>query len=171
MGVAAVLRPPRLSTISRAALLGAPLAVLSAASLIGTLLAPGLLERNPLVLAALAPRSVFLVAAAARTPLPIFMVVGLVRLSVAGPPHFSIGQTWGRDVSTWLQRGPLPTRVVGRTTEWLFARLGPLALLVSPTGKTVALASASRVPPVRIAASVAAGVVVRLAIFYAIAQH
>jgi hypothetical protein len=114
---------------------------------------------------------VFLVAAAAHTPLPLYMFVGLARLSLAGPPHFSIGQTWGRDVSTWLQRGPLPARAAGRTTEWLFARLGPLALLVSPTGKTVALASASRVPPVRIAASVAIGLAARLTIYYVIAHR
>jgi hypothetical protein len=145
--------------------------VLSAASLTGTVLTPALLQRNPLVLAALAPRSVFLVAAAARTPFPLFMAVGIVRLSLAGPPHFAIGQTWGRDASARLQRGPLPVRLTARATEWLFHRVGPLALVVCPTGKTVALASASDVPRARVVASVLTGVAARLAIFYVIAHR
>jgi len=171
MGVAAALRAPRWSSLPRAAVLTAPLAVLTAASFTGTLLAPALLARNPLALAALCPRSVFLVAAARRTPLPLFMTMGSLRLSAAGPSHFSLGQTWGRNASTWMQRGPAPTRLAARMTEWLFRRLGPFALVVSPTGKTVAVASASAVPRTRIAASFAAGVTLRLALFYVFAHR
>jgi hypothetical protein len=171
MGVAAALRPPRLSSFPRGVVLAAPLALLSAASVAGTMVAPALLGRSPLVLAILSPRSVFLLAAAARTPLPLFMAVGLVRLAAAGPSHYSIGQTWGRDISTRLKRGPLPARLAGIGTEWLFRRLGPLALVVSPTGKTVALASASEVPMVRIATWMTVGLVVRLTIFYAVAHR
>jgi hypothetical protein len=134
-------------------------------------MAPALLTRDPLALAALCPRSVFLVAAAAHTPFPVFMAVGLFRLSIAAPPHFSMGRRWGRDVSSWLQRGPLPARTAGRVTEWLFRRLGRVALVVAPNGRTVALSSASGVPAAHIAASVALGLAARLTIFYVLAHR
>jgi hypothetical protein len=77
----------------------------------------------------------------------------------------------GRNVSTWLQRGPLPARAAGKTTEWLFRRLGLVALVVAPNGRTVALASASEVPAARIAASVAIGLTTRLTILYLIGHR
>jgi hypothetical protein len=160
-----------LSSIPRAVAVVGPIAALSAASLTGTLLAPALLRRDPLVLMALSPRSVFLVAAAGRTSLPVFMAVGLIRLAAAAPSHFTIGQSWGRNLSAWLQRGPLPARTAGRVTEWLFGRLGPIALVVAPNGRTVALASASEVPAARVAAGVGLGLALRLTIFYVIAHH
>jgi hypothetical protein len=43
--------------------------------------------------------------------------------------------------------------------------------VVSPTGKTVALASASEVTAVRIAASFATGLVFRLVLFYVLAHR
>jgi len=170
VGVAVALRPPWLPCLPRAAVLGAPLVALTGASVTGTVLAPALLTRSPLFLAALSPRSMFLVAAAAHAPLPLYLAVGLLRLFAAVPSHLAIGQTYGRNASNWLQQGPLPARITGRTTEWLFRRLGPIALVVSPTGKTVALASASDVPTLRITVSTAAGIVLKLALFYVLAH-
>jgi hypothetical protein len=156
---------------TQALFVGAPLAILSVASIVGTLLSPTLLRHNPLLLVVLSPRSTFLVAAADRTPLPVFMGVGLVRLSAAGPPHFSIGQVWGRSLSTRLQQGPWPARQGARATEWLFNRLGAVALVVLPTGRTVALASASDMRRARVACSHALGVAIRLALLYTLGHH
>jgi hypothetical protein len=50
-------------------------------------------------------------------------------------------------------------------------RLGVFALLASPTGKTVAVASAAELPTGRIALAVTAGTLVRLLVFYVVAHH
>jgi hypothetical protein len=145
--------------------------LLSTASATGTVMAPTVLGRHPLLIAALSPRSAFLLAAASRTPWPLFMAIGLARLSAAAPSHFSIGRTWGRSASQRLQRGPRPARTATRITEWLVRRLGVFALLASPTGKTVAVASAAELPAGRIGLALTTGALVRLLIFYVVAHH
>jgi hypothetical protein len=135
------------------------------------MLAPALLTKNPLFLATLAPRSMFLLAAAARTPLLVYLLAGALRLTAASPSYFSMGRTWGRQATARMRGSLLPFRVATGFAEWLFRRLGPVALLVSPTGKTVALASAAEVPTIRIALGVGAGVLGRLLVLYTVAHR
>lgn len=104
------------------------IAALTALSLAGTLLAPALHDR-PLLLMALSPRLLFVALAAGHTPLGLFLAVGLVRLTVADPIHFSIGRALG-------SRARLPFRA-------RLERSRPLALaavLVRPSGPILAVA-------------------------------
>lgn len=75
--------------------IGLPLALLSAASLVGTLLAPRLLAANPLLLVALSPRAAYLAVAAGRVPLGAYLVVGLARMLAADPFNFALGSGVG----------------------------------------------------------------------------
>jgi hypothetical protein len=125
---------------------------------------------HPLLLAALAPRSVFLVAAATRTALPVFVLIGGLRLAAAGPSHFLFGRRVGPGVTDRLASGPAVTRTLAGWGERLFRRIGLLAVVVSPTGKMLALAGASDVPTRRAATAHVTGILVRLLFFYGAAH-
>jgi hypothetical protein len=70
------------------------LMMLTTLSIAGTLAAPVLYNR-PLLLMALSPRFIFVALAAGQVPLPAFMAVGLVRLTVADPINYAIGRSLG----------------------------------------------------------------------------
>lgn len=74
---------------------------LTAVSVAGTVAAPALWHQ-PVLLMALAPRLPFLVLAAATVPLPVFLVVGTVRLCVADPVHFDLARRLGDRVEPLL---------------------------------------------------------------------
>lgn len=132
--------------------LSAPLAVLSILSLLGTGLMPALAPHHPLLLVALAPRSVYVLAVAAHAPLVPLVVVAAVRLMVADPFHFRLGRMHGAALAR-------------RAERWIPLRSAGAALVVaSPTGKVLALAGAAGVPVRRVAAADAAGTLVRLAL-------
>lgn len=99
------------------------------------------------------------------------MLTGFVRLSAASPSHFALGRHWGMGLADRFHAGPFPFRSAARVTEWLFRRLGPLALLLSPTGKTAALAGASGISRARVAVGVTAGLCARLGVLYAVAHR
>ena len=75
------------------------LGFLTILSLGGTLAAPMLYQR-PLLLMALSPRFVFVAIAAGHSPLPLFVAVGLVRLTVADPLNYALGRVLGSRVAT-----------------------------------------------------------------------
>jgi hypothetical protein len=121
----------RLPAARRSADLILPLAALSLISVLGTLAAP-LLRRHPLLVVALSPRLPFLVLAAPRAGLVPFVVVGTVRLCLADPFHFRLGQRLG----------------AARPPRWTGHRLArPVsgaAVLLRPNGRHLALAGALR---------------------------
>jgi hypothetical protein len=113
-----------------------PLAILSAVSAAGTLAAPALQSRNPLLLVALSPRLPFLLLAVPRVGFLPFMATGTVRLCLADPFHFRLGRRLG---SRRHSRGRLAGRLVGHS----WARpASAAAVALRPNGRHLALAGA-----------------------------
>lgn len=144
----------RLST--RALSLGTPLGLLTVASLAGSALAPELLAHHPLLLIALAPRSVFLVAAAPRIGMASFVFVGTLRLAAADPFHFALGRQF------LGHRFERHRRVI--------ARVGLPVVAVHPTGPVLAAAGAAGLRPTSVAAADVAGTIVQLALLHELGQ-
>lgn len=154
------------SRFGLAALLAAPLAALSLVSAAGSLLAPHLLAANPLLLMALSPRSIYLAVAAGTVPLPVFLAVGLLRLGAADPWHYALGRMYGPVIAARLaRRSPLAGRFAGRLLE-LWRRKGLVAVALSPTGKVLMIAGASRLRPGRVALADVCGTLVHLTVLY-----
>lgn len=127
----------------------AALALLTALSTGATLLSPALAADQPLLLAGLSPRVPFLALAAADTPLPLFLLVGLGRLVLADPIHYVLGRRHGAH-----RVGPRIQRVVGR--------LGLAAVAIRPNGPVLAAAGAGRLAPAGVVAADVTGTVAYL---------
>ncbi len=150
------------SRLRLTALLAVPLAALSLASAVGTLLAPHLLVANPLLLIVLSPPRGYLAVAAATVPLPLFLAIGLLRLGAADPWHFLLGRTHGPTVARGLARGsPLAGRFARALLDVGHGR-GLAIVALSPTGKVLMLAGATRLPPRRVALADAGGTLLQL---------
>ena len=111
-----------------------PLAILSVVSAAGTLAAPVLQGRNPVLLMALSPRLPFLLLAVPHVGLLPFVAIGTFRLCLADPFHFRLGRRLGR-----FRNGG------GRRTRWLvghrWARPATaVAVVLRPNGRHLALA-------------------------------
>jgi hypothetical protein len=113
-----------------------PLAILSLVSAAGTLAAPVLQGRNPLLLMAMSPRLPFLLLAVPHVGFVPFVAIGTVRLCLADPFHFRLGRRLG---SCRPRRGRLALRLVGH--RW--ARpAAVVAVGLRPNGRHLALAGA-----------------------------
>ncbi|HVT78374.1 MAG TPA: hypothetical protein VHD87_15160 [Acidimicrobiales bacterium] len=141
------------SRVARDASMFAALAALSAANLIGTAIAPVLLRHDPLVVAGLSPRPVFLVAAAHHGALWIVAVVAAVRLFVADPLNHAIGARLGAVVA---HRSARSRRALARAQRLVVA-LGPLAVVLRPSGTVMLAAGAAGMRRVQAIAAAAAG--------------
>lgn len=132
------------------------LAALTVASLTGDLLSPTLLGRHPLVLVSLTPRAPFVLAASHGAPLVAVLAVAVPRLLLADPLHFVLGRRYaGR---------------IGRRLPASVRRIGVPAIVASPTGKVLAAAGATGMPPSRVAAADTVGTVARVAALWAVAN-
>ena len=140
--------------------LGAPLLVLTGASVVGNVLAPGLLGAHPLLLVALAPRAPFLAVAAGQVSFVAFVVVAFLRLCAADPSHFLLGRLHGQRAAAVLDRGRRPTLAA------LWDRLGLVLVGLSPSGKVLLLAGASRLPHRRVATAAMAGTLAQVGLLY-----
>lgn len=117
-----------------------PLAILSLVSAGGTLAAPVLHGRNPLLLMALSPRLPFLLLAVPRVEFVPFVLIGTVRLCLADPFHFRFGRSVG-----WLRHGK--GRLIPRLVGHRWARPATAAAVVlRPNGRHLALAGAVGLP-------------------------
>jgi len=169
-----VSRSPLVSSrsVRTTAVLGAPLVVLTGASVVGNLLAPDLLTAHPLLLVALAPRTLYLAAAAGQVPFVAFVGVALLRLCAADPSHFLLGRLHGpwaaaaldrrRPRRRWRVRRPARQRRLAR----LWDRLGLVLVALSPTGKILVLAGASRLTHRQVASAAVAGTLVQVVLLY-----
>lgn len=118
-----------------------PLAILSLVSAVGTLAAPVLQHRNPLLLMALSPRVPFLLLAVPYVGFVPFVAIGTLRLCLADPFHFQLGRRLG---SCRVRGGRLTQRFVGH--RW--ARPATAAAVVlRPNGRHLALAGAVGLRP------------------------
>lgn len=113
-----------------------PLAILSLVSAGGTLAAPVLHGRYPLLLVALSPRLPFLLLAVPHVGFVPFVLIGTARLCLADPFHFRLGRSLG-----WLRQGKgrLAQRLVGH--RWARPATA-VAVVLRPNGRHLALAGA-----------------------------
>jgi hypothetical protein len=120
------------------------LAVLTAASLIGTALAPYLLVKSPLLLVLASPAAHHVaLAAASVAPAPL-IAVATARRVLFGLGAFGLGYLYGRAALGWLeQRYPRLWRVVG-WVERAFARWGLVLVVLVPVPTVALLAGAAR---------------------------
>lgn len=139
----------------RTIVLAAPIAVLSAASLTGNVLAPPRVG-PPLLLMSLSPRTVYLAIAAGEVPMAGFLLIGMLRLCAADAWHFLLGSLHGDRLERVASRMPRFCRQLGLPVVALF-----------PSGKVLLLAGATRMPHGRVAATAAAGTLVQLVTVYA----
>jgi membrane protein DedA with SNARE-associated domain len=124
---------------------GGVIGILTIASLVGTAFMPYLLARHPLVLVALSPLFRHLVVAAPRVdPVPFFLVA-VPRHFLPDPFVYLLGREFGHLAIEWVEGNSPFTGKVVRALERLFARVGPIALLVSPDVVVSTLAGAARV--------------------------
>ena len=124
---------------------GGVIGALTIASLIGTAFMPYLLAKRPLVLVALSPLFRHLVLAAPRVDPVAFFAVAVPRHFLPDPFVYLLGREYGHVAIEWIEgNSPLTGRIV-RALERLFARVGPIALLVSPDVIVSTLAGAARV--------------------------
>jgi hypothetical protein len=139
-----------------------PLALLTGASWLGTVLASSLVASHPLVLVALSPRLPFLAVAAAEAGGPAFFVVGAVRLALADPSHFLLGR---------MAAGEMASRWPGaRRARALVRRLGPAVVLARPNGPVLLAAGAAGMRPRTVALADLAGTAAHLTLVWAAAR-
>lgn len=137
---------------------GLVLLVLGLVSWIGTLGAPLLLPR-PLALMAMAPRVPFLVLAGRHVPLLPFIAIGVARLLVAHPAHYSIGARVGGAACPNRGRRRRATRP---------ALLG--LVFVRPIGRHVAAAAAAGIDRRTVLCVDAAGLVAYLFVLHEVGR-
>lgn len=142
-----------------------PIVASSAVSALATVAAPRL-AGSPLLLIALAPRLPFLLLAAGRVPLVLFLLIGTARLCMTDAQHFALGRRFGPAVlepvcgrfrlPAWCRPVRLPA---GSGTL--------LAVFLRPVGRHLVLAGAGGASPMAVACADVAGTVAYLvAVFW-----
>ena len=133
------------------------LSVVTAASLLGTALAPYLLVKSPLLLVAISPASHHVVLAAASVDPATLIAVATVRRVLTGIGAYGLGFLYGRAALGWIeQRYPRLSRLVG-WVERLFARFGVWLLIVAPVPTVALFAGAARTRFIAFLLAVAVG--------------
>ena len=121
---------------------------------------------------ALAPRTLYLAAAAGQVPFVAFVGVALLRLCAADPSHFLLGRLHGPWAAAALDRrrprrgGTVRRPARRRRLARLWDRLGLALVALSPSGKVLVLAGASRLTHRRVAAAAVAGTLVQVVLLY-----
>jgi hypothetical protein len=153
----------------RIAILAVTVAAFSAAATAGDLLSPVLLERCPLALVVLNPRTGYLIALARQAPLPVFLVASVARLCAADPLYFLLGRAAGPAVMSagrhfrGLRR--LPDRLPSRS-RWLWLA----AVAASPTAKTMLFAGGGGLHAGGVAAANVTGTLVRVLLVWRVGK-
>lgn len=118
--------------------------MLTAASLLGTALAPYLLVKSPLLLVALSPAAHHVALAAATVEPSLLIAVATLRRALMGLGAYGLGYLHGRATIEWLQlRHPRLGQLV-RLVERLYARFGVALLVLVPVPTVAVLAGAGR---------------------------
>jgi hypothetical protein len=161
------LRPYRLPT----RLIAFTLMVLAGLSPICYGLATQTVGSHPLAAVALTPNNLFVAMASSRVALLPLLFVALLRLSIATPLHYLLGQ---RAIDQPLRR---PPRIFAKTRNWVkvkrqrlieekFDRYGLLLVLVYPTAWTMIPAGAFSLPRIPVAICNLLGKLARLLLAY-----
>jgi hypothetical protein len=149
----------------RIAILAGVVAAFSVTATVGDLLSPVLLERCPLALVLLNPRTIYLITLAHAAPLPVYLIASVARLCAADPLHFLLGRAAGPAVTSAARhvRGMrrLPDRLPSPSSGlWL------AAVAASPTAKTMLVAGGGGLHAGRVAAANVAGTLVRVLLIW-----
>jgi hypothetical protein len=153
----------------RIAVLAGSVAAFSAVATVGDLLSPVFLERCPLALVALNPRTGYLIALAREAPLPVFLVASVARLCAADPLYFLLGRAAGPAVMSagghfrGLRR--LPDRLSSRSS-WLWLA----AVAASPTAKMMLVAGGGGLHAGGAAAANVTGTLVRVLLVWRVGR-
>jgi membrane protein DedA with SNARE-associated domain len=141
-----------------------PLGIMTLSSLIGSAFMPWFLARHPLRLVALSPLSRHLVLVAPTVDPASLFAVAVPRHFLPHPFVYFLGRQYGPLAVEWAEtNSPFLGKLV-RALERLFAKVGVLALLVSPDIIVSTLAGAARVPFPLFAAFNVAGTFVTVAV-------
>jgi membrane protein DedA with SNARE-associated domain len=133
-----------------------PLGLMTVANLIGSAFMPYLLTHAPLVLVGLSPLFRHIVLVAPSVDAKSLFAVVVVRHFAPDPFMYFLGREYGPLGLAWAEANSPVVGKVARTLERLFAKVGPVALLVSPDVIVSTLAGAARVPfPVFVVVNVA----------------
>jgi membrane protein DedA with SNARE-associated domain len=120
------------------------LGVLTAASLLGTAIAPYLLVKSPLLLVAVSAAAHHIVLAAASVDAMPLITVATLRRTITGIGAYGLGLLYGRAALGWLdERHPRLARLVA-WVERLFARWGIGLLVLAPSPTVALFAGAAR---------------------------
>jgi hypothetical protein len=149
----------------RIAILAGAVATFSAAATVGDLLSPVFLERCPLGLVALNPRTGYLMALAGEAPLPVFLVASVAMLCAADPLYFLLGRAAGPAVMS-AGRHVRGLRRLPSRSSWLWLA----AVAASPTAKTMLLAGGGGLPAGGVAAANVTGRVVRVLLVWRVGK-
>lgn len=153
----------------RIAILAGAVAAFTAAATVGDLLSPVFLERCPLALVVLNPRTGYLIALAREAPLPVFLVASVARLCAADPLYFLLGRAAGPALTSagrqvrGLRR--LPDRLPSRSS-WLWLA----AVAASPTAKTMLFAGGGGLPAGGVAAANVTGTLLRVLLVWRVGK-
>lgn len=123
-----------------------PLAIFTIAGTIGVAFMPYFLSRAPLLLVALSPLFRHLVLVSPSVDLASLLAVAVPRHFAPDPFVYLLGRDYGPLAVEWVETNSPGLGRWIRMLEKLFARVGPLALLVSPDIAVSTLAGAARVP-------------------------
>jgi len=120
------------------------LGVLTAASVLGTVLSPLLLVKAPLLLVALAPDGRHVALAAGRVGPLLLLSVTVVRRALFSIGVYGLGAAYGDLAVTWIEARARRLGKALRALERVFARVGAVLLLALPFLTVCILAGAAR---------------------------
>ena len=120
------------------------LAVLTAASIVGTAVSPLLLVKAPLLLVVLAPDGRHVALVAGRVDPLLLMGVTVVRRALYSIGVYGLGAAYGDLAVTWIEARARGVGKALRALERVFARVGAVLLLILPFLTVCVLAGAAR---------------------------
>lgn len=142
-----------------------PIVILAVLGTVTDVIGPGMINERPLLQMFLNPRNRYLLLASPQVSTVAFFVVGFIRLVLTDPLFYLLGVQYGDAALRWGERKLGDDVGFIRTAERLFARFGPLIILIAPSGYLCLLAGATGMKPRRFIALNVTGTVGRLLLF------
>ena len=135
---------PRPIDTTGVVLFAVPMAILTISGWVGDVLAPSLVNDNPLLLVALNPRLRNLVLASPETAVVPFMTVSIVRLVVSDPVFFWFGRRYGDVAIRWMEKRVGQGAFIVLWLERMFGKSAHVMVAVVPNAWICLLAGTTR---------------------------
>ena len=119
-------------------------ALLTAASLVGSATSPLLLVKAPLLLVALAPDGRHVALVAGSVDPALLVCLSVVRRSLFSVAVFGLGSAYGEHAVNWIEARARGLGKALRALERLFERVGAVLLVIAPFLSLCVLAGAAR---------------------------